>query len=169
MAYHVPNFPREDGAPLDVLSSIFSGKSGRLYKTLVREDKVALNAFASYSGLYIDPYLFSFGGTVSPGKDVEALERALYEEIEKIQSSPPSEREVQKAKNQVEASFIMEQDSIFFQGELIGMFEMVGDWRLKDKYLEAIRSVTPEDVQRVARKYFTEENRTVGILIPKER
>jgi zinc protease len=166
IAYHVPSFPHEDAAPLDVLSSIFSGKSGRLYKSLVRKKKIALDAYASYDGLYIDPYLFFLGGTASPGKDAGAVEKALYEEVEKIKTAPPSEREVQKAKNQVEASFIMGQDSIFFQAEVLGMFEALGNWRLKDRYLEAIRKVTPEDVQRIAKKYFTEENRTVGILIP---
>jgi zinc protease len=49
---------------------------------------------------------------------------------------------------------------------LIGIFEILGDWRLKDKYLGGIRKVTPQDVQRVAKKYLTEDNRTVGILIP---
>ena len=46
------------------------------------------------------------------------------------------------------------------------MFEMFGDWRLMDKYLEGIRNITPADVVRVAQKYLREENRTVGILIP---
>ncbi len=169
IAYHVPSFPDKDSAALDVLSYILSGKSGRLYKNLVRTKEIALNAFASYSGFYIDPYLFFLGGTVRPGRKAEDLERAFYEEIKRIQETPPTEREIQKAKNQVEASFIMEQDSIYNQAELIGMFEMLGDWRLIDKYLKMIREVRPEDVQRVARKYFTEDNRTVGILIPEKR
>ncbi|VAX33322.1 hypothetical protein MNBD_NITROSPIRAE03-148, partial [hydrothermal vent metagenome] len=153
-------------AALDVLSSILSGKSGRLYKNLVRDKKVALNAYASYDGLYMDPFLFFFGGTAPPGKDIGALEKAFYEEIDELKNTLPSEREIQKAKNQVEASFIMGQDSISFQARVLGMFEMLGDWKLKDRYLEAIRGVTPKDVQRVSRKYFTEDNRTVGILIP---
>ncbi|VAX33138.1 hypothetical protein MNBD_NITROSPIRAE02-155 [hydrothermal vent metagenome] len=165
-AYHVPGFPQEDSAALDVLSSILSGKSGRLYKNLVRDKKVALNAYASYSGLYMDPFLFFFGGTAPPGKDIDALEKAFYEEIDRLKNTLPSEREVQKARNQVEAAFIMGQDSISFQARVLGMFEMLGDWKLKDRYLKTIREVTPEDVQEVAKKYFTEENRTVGILIP---
>jgi zinc protease len=166
IAYHVPSYPHKDGAPLDILSTILSGKSGRLYRSIVRDKKIAISAFSSYSGLYIDPYLFFLGGTASPGSDIGSLERSLYEEIERIKSEPPSGREIQKAKNQTEASLIMGQDSIFFQAELLGMFEILGDWRLRDRYLEEIRLVTPEDVQRVARKYFTENNRTVGILMP---
>ncbi len=166
IAYHVPSFPHDDGAALDVLGAILSGKSGRLYRHLVRDKRVALNAFASYDGLTMDPFLFFLGGTAPPGKEIEALERALYAEIETLKEDPPPERELQKAKNQIEAAFIMGQDSISFQADLIGMFEMAGDWRLKDRYLEAVRGVTAEDVRRVAKRYFTEENRTVGILAP---
>jgi zinc protease len=60
----------------------------------------------------------------------------------------------------------MGQDSIYVQAMQYGMFEMLGDWRLMDKYLEGIRNVTPADIVSVAQKYLREENRTVGILIP---
>jgi len=169
ISFHVPNFPHEDSAPLDVLNSVLSGKSGRLYQSLVKEERIALNIFASYNGFYRDPFLFLIGGTVTTGREIESLEKSIYKEIESLKSDPPTEREIQKAKNQVEASFIMEQDSITSQAELIGMFEMLGGWRLNDQYLEGIKRVTPDDVQRVAKKYFREDNRTVGILIPEER
>ncbi len=83
-----------------------------------------------------------------------------------IKNKPPAEREVQKVKNGIEADFIMQQDSIFTRAMLLGRFEMVGSWRLIDSYLEGIRNVSPEDVQRVAGKYLQEDKRTVGILIP---
>jgi zinc protease len=167
IAYHTPSFPHEDSYALDVLSLILSGgKSSRLYKSLVYEKKIALDADAEYSGFNRDPYLFFFDSTASPGKDVKDVENAIYAEIEKIKKDPPLEREVQKAKNQIESFFIMEQDSIYMQAMKYGLFEMLGGWRLIDRYLEGIRKVTPEDVVRVARKYLTEDNRTVGILIP---
>ncbi|MCX5718808.1 MAG: insulinase family protein, partial [Nitrospirae bacterium] len=50
-----------------------------------------------------------------------------------------------------------------------GMFEMLGDWRLINRYLDGIRKVTSEDIVRVAKKYLNEDNRTVGILIPTKR
>ena len=106
--------------------------------------------------------------TAAPGKDIKDVENALYAEIEKIKKELPSEREVQKAKNQIEASFVMGQDSIYFQAEITGMFEMLGSWKLKEQYLENIKKITPEDVSRVAKKYLHENNRTVGILIPEK-
>jgi zinc protease len=169
VAYHVPSFPHEDGYALDVLNLILSGgKSTRLYQHLVYEQKVALTASASYSGFYGDPFLFFFSSTAAPGKDVREVEESLNTEIEKIKSEHASAREVQKAKNQIEASFIFDQDSIFMQAMNYGMFEMLGGWRQIDRYLEEIRKVTPEDVMRVAKKYFRPDNRTVGILVPEK-
>jgi zinc protease len=168
IGYHTPLFPDRDAAALEVLSTILSGKSGRLYSNLVRGKEVALNAFASYDSVRMDPFLFFLGGTPRPGVDPSVLENALYEEIGRLAKKPPSEKEMEKARNQVEASFIMGQDSIYMMGQMIGSFELIGSWKLMEKYLDLIRSITPEDIQRVARKYFTEENRTVGILIPKQ-
>jgi zinc protease len=170
LAYHTPNFPDDDNYALDVLALILSGgKSTRLYQSLVYEKKVALSASADYSSFNMDPYLFYFFASAAPGKDIKDLEEALFTEAEKIKKEQPSEREVQKAKNKIEASFIMEQDSIYMQAMKYGMFEMLGDWRLIDKYIEGIRKVTAEDVMNVARKYLKEENRTVGILIPTKK
>jgi zinc protease len=167
--FHVPNFPHEDNYALDVLASILSGKSGRLYRNIVYEKKLALDAFGEYDNFNKDPMLFYLGGTAAPGRDIAELENALYQEIDVLKQSPPSEEEVQKAKNQVEASFIMSQDSLYSQARLTGMFEMLGGWQLQDKYVEGIRKVTPGEVQKAAQKYFSEENRTVGVLIPKKR
>lgn len=167
IAYHVPSFPHKDSFALDVLSTILSGgKSSRLYKNIIYEKRLALNVFADYSGFYKDPFLFVFGGTAAPEKNIEDVERSIYEEIERIKKEPPSEREVQKAKNQIEASFVFAQDSSYTRAFYTGIFEMIGDWRLMERYLKGIREVKPEDVQAVAKKYLIDDNRTVGILVP---
>jgi zinc protease len=166
--YHAPALPEEDGYALEVLDMVLSGgKSSRLYRSLVYDKKLALSAFTDYAGTQRDPYLFFLGATASPGTDAGELERALYAEVEAVKAGPPTEFELQKAKNQLEAEFIMGQDSIFYQAMVIGRFEILGDWRLKDSYIDGIRRVTAEDVSRVAKKYLSRENRTVGTLIPK--
>jgi zinc protease len=165
--YKVPDIMHEDGFALDVLGSILSdGKSSRLYQSLVYEKQIAISAWAGYEGLSRDPFLFFAGATAAQGKKIEDVERALLDEIEKIKNQPPSTHEVQRAKNQTEASFIMQQDSIYSQARTIGSFEMTVGWKFIDRYLEGIRKVTPEDVSRVARKYLVEEGKTTGILIP---
>jgi len=166
-AYKVPDIKHEDGFALDVLGSILSdGKSSRLYQRLVYKQQLALSAWAGYEGLYKDPFLFLTGATAASGKNIEDVEKAINDEIEKIKKEPPSEQEVQKAKNQIEASFIMGQDSIYMQARMIGTFEMIGGWRLWDRYLAGVRKVSSEDVRRVAEKYLVTEKRTTGILIP---
>jgi len=169
-AYKAPNILDEDSYALDILASVLSeGKSARIYKSLIKEKQIALSAGAGYSNIQKYPQLFYLYGTALPGKTIDEVENALYEEVEKIKDYPPGEREVRKAKNQVEADFIMNQDSIYYQAMMLARFEMIGDWRLNDAYLEGIRKVTPEDVQRVARKYLVEDKRTVGVLIPVKR
>lgn len=168
--YKVPDIKNEDSFALDVLANILSeGKSSRLYHSLVYEKQIAVSAWASYEGLSRDPFLFFTGATASQGKKIDDVENALLDEIEKIKKGPPSVRDVQKAKNQIEASFIMEQDSIYMQARVIGTFEMIGGWRMIDKYLEGIRQVSPDDVRRVAEKYLVAERKTTGVLIPVKR
>jgi zinc protease len=75
-------------------------------------------------------------------------------------------QELEKARNQLEASFIFAQDSLFYQAILLARYEIAVSWKMIDDYLPSIRKVSPEDIQRVARKYLTPDNRTVGILIP---
>lgn len=166
-AYKTPNVLHEDSYALDVLAGVLSGgKSGRMYRSLVDEKRIALSAGAGYSNFNKFPFIFYLEGTPLPGKKIEEVENALYEEVQKLKDMPPSEREVQKAKNQIEADFTMGQDSVYSQAMVLAQFEMLGSWRLKEKYIEGLRKVTPDDVQRVAKKYMVADQRTVGTLIP---
>ncbi len=166
-AYKTPNVLDEDSYALDVLAGVLSGgKSGRIYRSLVDEKRIALSAGAGYSNFNKYPFIFYLEGTPLPGQKIEDVENALYEEVRKIMDQPPSEREVQKAKNQIEADFIMGQDSVYSQAMVLAEFEMLGSWRIKEKYIEGLRKVTPDDVQRVAKKYMVVDQRTVGTLIP---
>jgi zinc protease len=166
--YPVPNFSHPDNYALGVLANIlFSGKSSRLYRSLVYEQKLALDVGGEYPNLSANADLFYLYGIPQPGKNAEELEKALYAEIQKVTSEPISDPELQKAKNQIEAGFIMGQDSNFFQAMQIGSAEAVGaGYDYQESYVENIRKVTKEDVLRVAKTYLIENHRTVGILIP---
>jgi zinc protease len=169
IAFHVPSVPHEDSYALEVLSTILSGgKSARLYKSLVYAQRLAIEAFADYSGINRDPFLFVLGASARPGTGIAPVEQALLAEVAKLRKEPPSERELQKAKNQTEAAFIFAQDSNHAQALYAGLFEVIGGWRLKDTYLDGIRKVTAADVQRVALKYLDREGSTTGFLIPKK-
>ena len=165
--YKVPTIKHPDAYALNVLQGILSsGKSSRLYKSLVYEKQIALYAGGDYEDVSADPHLFYVYAGVMPGKSTEEVEKAVYAEIEKLKTDPVTDEELQKAKNQAEASFIMGQDSVFYQAMLLGQFESVAEWRLYTRYLDNIRAVKKDDIQRVAREYFTDDNRTVGILVP---
>lgn len=168
MGFRVPNYSNEDSYALDILESILShGKSSRLYQSLVYDQKNSLAVGAEYSVLQTDPGLFYFYSLVNPGAKVEGVEEAIQREIVRLQNEPPSEQELQRAKNQVEAARVFEQDSNFRHAMLMGQAESVGaGWRRIDQFVERIRAVTAKDIQRVAKQYLTPDNRTVGILIP---
>jgi len=165
--YHVPALTHKDSYPLSVLELVLSaGKSSRLYKSLVYEKQMALYAGGDYSMVSTDPSMFYIYAASMPGKPVEEVEKAIYAEIDKFKTEPVTEKELTKAKNQIEASFIMGQDSNFNRAMLLGQYETVASWKLLDKYVDEMRKVTAEDVMRVAKQYFSEDNRTVGILVP---
>lgn len=165
--YKVPTIEDPDAYALNVLQVILSsGKSSRLYKSLVYDKQIALYAGGDYDDVSADPHLFYVYAGVMPGRSTDEVEKALYAEIERLKAEPVTDEELQKAKNQVEASFIMGQDSVFYQAMLLGQFETVAEWRLLELYVPGVQAVKKEDVQNVAKKYFTEDNRTVGILVP---
>ena len=167
MAYHVPNLTHFDSYALDVLEVILSGgRSARLYRSLVYEKQLALFAGGSYLRVAADPHLFYFYASVMPGRAAEEVEGALSEEIEKLKREPVSDQELQKAKNQLEAAFLFGQDSVFSLANELARYEIAASWKLWGEYLAGIRSVTKEDLMRVARTYLHEDNRTVGILVP---
>ena len=167
IGYPVPNFRSPDAPALELLSTILSeGRSSRLYRRLVYEQQIALNAGGDYSYFSTDPNLFWFFATALPGQTPEALERALMQEVERLKTEPVSATELERAKNQIEASFVFRQDSVYSRASLLARFELLGGWRLRERFVPAIRAVTAADLQRVARSYFSDERRNVGVLLP---
>ncbi|WP_239993142.1 M16 family metallopeptidase [Candidatus Methylomirabilis limnetica] len=169
MGYHVPNLKHPDNFALEILAYILSGgKSARIYKSLVYEKQLALFAGGGYYRESIDPNLFPFYASVMPGKTAEEVEQALTAEIERVKNDPVPDRELQKAKNQIEAGFLFGQDSVFSLARQLAEYEIVAGWRAWEAYLPGIRAVTAADLQRVARLYLTPDHRTVAVLIPEK-
>ncbi len=167
MGYHVPNLREPDSYALEVIATLLSaGKSSRLYQALVREKRLVLDVDADHSLLSRDPSLFYLSAELLPGKEVIEVEKALDQEVERLKKELVGAHELEKAKNQIEASFIFSQDSLFYQAMLLAQHEIAFTWRAIDDYLPSIRKVSPEEIQRMAKQYLTPENRTVGILIP---
>jgi len=169
IAWHVPNFRSEDAPALELLSTLLSeGRASRLYRHLVYDKRMALGAGGEYSYSSLDPTLFWFFATLLPGQSPESVEQALLAEVEQLKKEPVPAEELTRARNQIEASFVWEQDSVFTRASVLGRFEMLGSWRMLDDFLPKVRAVTAADLQRVAQRYFPLDRKNVSILLPAE-
>ena len=169
LAWHVPNFTSADAPALEVLSAVLSGgRASRLYRDLVYDRQLALEAGGDYSYFSIDPNLFWFWATPMPGQTPETLEKELLAAMERFKTEPATEEELARAKNQMEAAFVFQEDSIHRRASLLVRFELLGSYAKKDEFLKQIRAVTAADVQRVARSWFPPDRKNVGVLLPKQ-
>jgi zinc protease len=165
--YPAPNHRSEDAYALEVLSAVLSGgRTSRLYRRLVHEDRLALEAGGDYARLTVDPDTFTFYVTVLPERTVEEAERALLAEVERLRTELVSAEELQRAQNQLEAALLFAQDSVFNRAATLARHELLGGWRLRETYLAGMRAVTREDVRRVAERHLVAERRTTAILLP---
>ena len=152
---------------LDVVANVLSGgESSRLHQALVYEQQIALSASASYSA-GLEPGLFEFYVEMKPGKSAADGEKALYAEIERLASEGPTERELQKARNQSEAGFISALKTNNGAGRTLGFFEHVhGDYNKMFSAIERYRAVSADDCRRVAKQVFDNTRRTTAVLVP---
>lgn len=169
IAHHVPETGSEDYYSLNLLNSVLSqGRSSRFYNSLVEEKQLAVQAGSLYFDAF-DPTLFYFYGICSDGVKPSELEKAMIDEIEKIINEGISENELQKVKNQQLMSFYRTMETINGLSNTIGTYELFfGDYKKLFTAPDDYKKVTTEDIQRVAAKYFTKLNRTVGILNTEE-
>jgi predicted Zn-dependent peptidase len=165
IAYHVPEAKHEDYYALNILNAVLSsGKSSRLYATLVDKKQLATSVFSGY-GESFDPTLFQIYGITAKDVHESALEQGIYEVVETIKNEGITEAELQKIKNQKLMEFYDQIETINGKSNNIGTYEVFfGDYRKMFDAPAAYNKVTVADVQRVAKKYFTKSNRTVGVL-----
>ncbi len=165
IGYHQPNVNHPDSAVFQALAQIVgSGRTSRIYKSLVKEKKIAVSASAGRSWNKY-PGLFTFSAIPAKGHTNQECEEAIYTEIEKLKTEPVSPEELAKAKTRTRAGLIRQLDSNSGLGAELTFYEVItGDWRNLFKQLDKIEKVTAEDIQRVAKEYFTSKNRTVGVI-----
>jgi predicted Zn-dependent peptidase len=167
MGFHKPHAPHPDDAVCEIIEGILSyGRTSRLYRRLVEDEKIAVEASAS-NGIPGERYsnLFLLSGTPRHPHPAEELEKALLRELEELKKEPVSDPDLQKIKNQIQTSFLRKLDSNSSLAYWLSYAQsLFGDWRYVTDRIKAYEKVTAEDVRRVARKYFIPKNRTVAIL-----
>jgi len=172
MSWKVPKLRdiKADREPfaLDVLSAILDGHdASRFSKNLVRGSRVAQSAGAGYDGTVRGEATFTLDGQPAEGKTMAELEAALRAELKRVQDDGVSAEELARVKIQIIAAQTYKRDSLMAQAMEIGGSEAVGvSWRDIDTLLEKLKSVTAEEVQAVAKKYFKDDTLTVGVLDP---
>ena len=170
IGWRVPDGDHDDAPALAVLARILAaGRTGRLYRALVVDDPVATGVTASIGPGTVGPLLFTIGAQPLQGHDTGDVEAAIYREIDRLQTDPPTERELQRVRNQLEAGQVHRLTSnLGLAFQLVESAVYYGDWRETFRTAERLADVTPEDVQRVARTYFRPRNRTVAVLVPED-
>jgi len=178
LAYHAPVADSRDFFALTVVDSLLSGpsslnmfggggisnKTSRLYRALV-ENELAVSVYGSLQAT-IDPYLYAITATVHPGKKPDAVLTALDEQIHRLQDKPVPEEEIRRAVKQARALFAYGSENITNQAFWLGYAEMFSTYDWFIGYVQALETITPQEVQEAARRYLQDSSRIVGILVP---
>jgi zinc protease len=167
VGYHVPASSSSDDAPLDVIETLLAdGQSSRLYSRLVDKEQLVLsvNVLRQPS---LDPTLLTFVFEPRSGVEIFRAEKALFEELDRLSSAPPSDAELRKAKNQLLVEHYRQMRTIAGRADQLGIYEVYhGDYHKLFSVEQTLESVTVADVERVAGRYLTASNRTVATLVP---
>jgi len=169
MAYHVPESASPDYYALNLLQAILlAGQSSRLYQRVVDKDQLAIGVNGGF-GFSFDPTLFTITAQPKAGVDPQAVEKAVYEELERVKKEDVADQELEKARNIVLANFYRQMSTINGRANTLGAYEVFfGDYHKLFAAVDSYNKVTKADLQRVAQKYLGEKNRTVATLIPEK-
>lgn len=159
----------KDDAALNVTAQLLAGKTGRLYKRLVTQEEAALGQpFANNSAMKYAGY-FEVGATVKEGKEPEAVEKMILEEVAKLRDGEITDYELQKVKNQVLADSVQRLRSnrgLMFQ---LAIFDLWYDWSYINEIPEQMLKVTADDVRRMVKTYMEPNSRTVAVYRTKKK
>ncbi|MDP2208965.1 MAG: pitrilysin family protein [Bacteroidota bacterium] len=163
-----------DGEPaLDILADVISrGKNSRLYKSLVYEKQIAQDVMAYNNSAEISGS-FTIVATAKPGISLKQIEEAIYSEIEKIKAGGITQRELDRSKNELEASSIYRLQSVGGFGgktdQLNRYNVFMGDPGYFNKDLERYRKVKPDEVKNAANKFLKQTGKVVLSIVPKDK
>src|SRR5262245_23170358 len=164
IAYHAPSIGHPDTYALQVLAVVLAeGKASRLYQRMVEHEQSVTFASAEF-GEAKDPTLFHIRSEARGDHSVEEIEASIYGELKNVIANGVSAAELDRAKHQIEAHFILSRERTLDQAILLGQMETIGSLDYVDAYLRNIQSITGEQLSDVCARYLNENNRTVGLL-----
>jgi zinc protease len=168
VGFHITYDGHPDSYPLHVVSKVLSdGQSSRIYRELVYKKRIALTAFGG-GNIIEDPNLFYAVAIVQPGKTPQECIDALIAQFEKLKTDPISDSELQQAKNQFARDYILGRESNADKARTLAHAVVIhNDIKTADAEFDIFMNTTTADVQRVAKSYFTTENRLVMTIMPR--
>jgi len=168
ISYHMPAQGTPDSYALSMLTTLLTdGQSSRMNKSIVDQQQKALQVM-SFPFALEDPGLFLIFGLVNMGVSPADLEKAIYAEVEKVKTTQISDAEFQKLRNKVENDFVTGNSTMAGIAENLANYHVYfKDANLINTEIDRYMQVTPADLQRVAQKYLTPENRVVLTYLPK--
>jgi zinc protease len=168
VAHHITYDGNPDSYPLHIASKVLSdGQSSRIYKKLVYDTQVALAAFGG-GNIIEDPNLFFAVAIVQPGRKPDEAAQALIAELDRLRNEPISAAELQQAKNQFARDYIFSRESNKDKASHLGHAVVIhDDVKTADGEFDIFMNITAAQVQAVAQRYFTPENRLIMTIMPK--
>jgi zinc protease len=164
--------PRMVNALRLISALLDGGYSARISSRLERGEELVSGASSDYDAFTRGDTLFTINATpnAQKKKTLADVEAGIWRLLNELKTKPPSKEELERVRAQVIAGVVFERDSITSQATTIGQLETVGlSWKLMDEELSALQSVTPEDIQKAARTYFTRERLAVAHVLPEEK
>jgi zinc protease len=181
LAWHAPQASHADAAAMTVLSSVLGGasspiawggarglgRSSRLYRALI-DGAIASGVSASYE-LTLDPYLFAVDATLRSGVEPARAEEAILKELRRIQDEGVPEAELERTRRQLHAQVVYSLEGVTNQAFALGFMDLVAnDPAAWETFPAALQQITSDDLQRVAKTYLVDDQRTVGWFVPTE-
>ncbi len=168
IAHHITYDGHPDAYPLHIASKVLSdGQSSRIYRRLVYDEQLAVAAFGQ-GNIIEDPNLFYAVAIIPPGKTPSEAEAALIEELDKLKNEPITDEELQRSKNQFARDYVIGRFTNSQKAAHLAHAAVIhDDISTADGEFDIFMNVTKEDVRRVARTYFNDENRLVMTILPR--
>jgi len=165
IAFHAPNIAARDSYALQVLAVVLTeGKASRLYQRMVEREQSVTFVSAEY-GEAKDPTLFHIRAEGRGDHSINQIEASIHDELSKISTDGVTTHELDRAKHQIEAHFILSRERTLDQAILLGQIETLYGINYIDSYLKHIDAVNVADLADVCRRYLNENSRTVAQLL----
>lgn len=164
ISYHIPNYLHEDQVALSALSELLSsGKSSRLYKTIINDKQLA-SSVHGYNMELKKPGVFMFMAICNPSIDAKDVEKLILQEIKKIQKGDVKKSDLNKIKINTKSDFVFSLESSSSVASLYGSYLSRGDITPLINYQQKIEELQVKDIIKVANKYLVKDNSTTIIL-----